>query len=265
MTKIWLVVERDLRMFLQYKFLLIMRGMWFVAQIALFGLIVNTMITPEAQEAAGGNYFNFYAAGIGIAMLYSTAMFIGYDIYEEADHGVVEYLLSLPISRRELVLGRSIGGGLRSFTYVGPLLAVALVLMAFKDPMHFSMDPLYFLMAFLSLFLFAFGVSGMSITIAVGLKSRDKFDIFIGVIDALIVRLSTTLYPIAKMPLGYAALARFNPLTFASDLFRWGSGLESSFLTAPYLAVLGLFLFFSIFTFISINIYEKRLEGGTWE
>jgi len=265
MTKIWLVVERDLRMFLQYKFLLIMRGMWFVAQIALFGLIVNTMITPEAQEAAGGNYFNFYAAGIGIAMLYSTAMFIGYDIYEEADHGVVEYLLSLPISRRELVLGRSIGGGLRSFTYVGPLLAVALVLMAFKDPMHFSMDPLYFLMAFLSLFLFAFGVSGMSITIAVGLKSRDKFDIFIGVIDALIVRLSTTLYPIAQMPFGYAALARFNPLTFASDLFRWGSGLESSFLTAPYLAVLGLFLFFSIFTFISINIYEKRLEGGTWE
>jgi len=252
-------------MFLQYKFLLIMRGMWFVAQIALFGLIVNTMITPEAQAAAGGNYFNFYAAGIGIAMLYSTAMFIGYDIYEEADHGVVEYLLSLPVSRRELVLGRSIGGGLRSFTYVGPLLVFALLMMAFKDPVNFALDPSYFLMAFLSLFLFAFGVSGMSITIAVGLRSRDKFDIFIGVIDALIVRLSTTLYPISKMPLGYAAVAQFNPLTFASDLFRWGAGLESPFLTAPYLAVLGLFLFFSTFTLISINIYERRLEGGTWE
>jgi len=252
-------------MFLQYKFLLIMRGMWFVAQIALFGLVVNTMITPEAQAASGGNYFNFYAAGIGIAMLYSTAMFIGYDIYEEADHGVVEYLLSLPVSRRELVLGRSIGGGLRSFTYVGPLLIVALALMAAKDPTHFSLDPLYFLLALVSLFLFAFGVSGMSITIAVGLRSRDKFDIFIGVIDALIVRLSTTLYPIAKMPWSYAALAQFNPLTFASDLFRWGAGLESPFLTAPYAAVLGLFLFFSLFTFISINIYERRLEGGTWE
>jgi ABC-2 type transport system permease protein len=70
----------------------------------------------------GGSYFNYYAAGIIITMLYSTAVFIGYDIYEEADHGVIEYLLSVPVSRKELVLGRSIGGGLRSFLYVGPMM-----------------------------------------------------------------------------------------------------------------------------------------------
>jgi len=251
MTQVWLVVERDLRMFLQYKFLLIMRAIWFIAQISLFGLISSRMVIVE-------NYFDYYAAGVVIMLLYSTAMFIGYDIYEEAEHGVVEYLLSLPVSRKELVLGRSIGGGIRSFVYVGPLLGVVLFLIGVTNPLNF-------LVAFASLFLFAFGVSGMSITLAVGIKSHDKYDILLGMLDALIVRLSTTLYPKAFMPQLYAAIAEINPLTFASDLFRWGAGLESAYLTNPLTAITGLFLFFCTFTFISVAIYEKRLEGGGWQ
>jgi len=256
MTKIWTVVERDVRMFLQYKFMLIMRGIWFIAQISLFGLVVSRIVVV-------GNYFQYYAAGCAIIMLFSTSMFIGYDIYEEAEHGVVEYLLSLPVSRRELVLGRSIGGGLRSFVYVGPLLGLVLILTGVANPLNI-------IVAFLSLFLFAFGVSGLSITLAVGIKSHDKFDILLGVLDALIVRLSTTLYPRVEMMKAspvYSGLAQFNPLTFASDLFRWGAGLEAYFpdLTNPVVAIAGLIAFFSIFAFISVTIYEKRLEGGGWQ
>lgn len=256
MTKIWLVVERDIRMFLQYKFLLILRAIWFFAQISLFGLVASQMISAEKVP----NYFQYYAAGVGIMMLYSTAMFIGYDIYEEADHGVVEYLLSLPISRRELVIGRSIGGGIRSFVYVGPMLVFILYIIGLANPINF-------LLAFASLFLFAFGVSGMSITIAVSIRSRDKYDIFLGVFNALIVRLSTTMYPRATMSSAnvlYGDIAGFNPLTFASDLFRWGAGVEY-YLTTPLLALIGLFVFFSAFTFISVAVYERRLEGGVWE
>jgi len=251
MTKVWLVVERDLRTFLRYKFLLIMRAIWFVAQVTFFGLISSRMVIVP-------NYYNYYVAGVVMMLLYSTAMFIGYDIFEEAEHGVVEYLLSLPISRKEMVLGRSIGGGIRSFVYVGPLLGVALAMIGIANPLNF-------LVAFASLFLFSFGVSGMSIAIAVGIKSHDKYDILLGVLDALIIRLSTTLYPRAFMPNLYSAIAGVNPLTFASDLFRWGAGLESIYLTNPLTAIIGLFLFFFTFTFLGVAIYEKRLEGGGWE
>jgi ABC-2 type transport system permease protein len=260
LKKLWLVVERDLRMFIQYKFLLIMRGIWFVSQVALFGLVVNKMV-EGAAEALSISYFNYYVAGVTIITLYSTAMFIGYDIFEEAEHGVFEYLLTLPVSRRELVLGRSIGGGLRSFVYVGPLLVVVLLMLGISNP-------LYLLVAIASLFLFAFGVSGMSITIAVAMKSGDKYDILIGVIDALIVRLSTTMYPMyylqQAMP-AYATIANFNPLTYASDLFRWGAGVEGSIESSPLVGVLGLFIFFLAFTFVGVVFYERRLEGGNWE
>jgi ABC-2 type transport system permease protein len=258
LRKVWTVAERDIKMFLRYKFLLIMRAIWFVAQIALFGLVVNHMFRGDVQTAVGGSYFNYYAAGIIITMLYSTAVFIGYDIYEEADHGVIEYLLSVPVSRKELVLGRSIGGGLRSFLYVGPMMLLILYLIGVSNPLQL-------LAALLSLFLFTFGVAGFSITLAVSIKSSDRFDILMGVMDALIVRLSTTLYPIAYMPPYYRGIAIINPLTFAADFFRWGAGLEKAVSIPPLLAAFGIVAFFSIFTFLGIILHERRLEGGGWQ
>jgi ABC-2 type transport system permease protein len=246
-------------MFLQYKFLIIMRAIWFTAQVAFFGLIASRMVVPELAEV----YFEYYVAGVVVMTLYSASVFIGYDIFEEAEHGVFEYLLSLPVSRKELVLGRSIGGGIRSFIFVGPIIVITLLVIGLSNPINL-------LIALLALFLFAFGVSGMSITIAVGLKSGDRFDILMGVLNAFIIRLSTAMYPLAFVRNAsriYASITFFNPVTFASDLFRWGVGIEK-YLTMkpmPFLAVLGLVIFFSLFTLFGVTIYERRLEGGGWQ
>ncbi len=236
--------------------MIIMRAIWFVSQIALFGLIASRLVNIP-------NYFQYYVSGLSIMTLYSAAIFIGFDIYEEAEHGVFEYLLSLPVTRRQLVLGRSIGGGLRAFIYVGPLIGVSLYVIG-------AINPLNFLVALFSLFLFAFGVSGLSITIAVIIKSSDRFDILMGILDALIVRLSTAMYPLAivqKSNPFYGWLANFNPITFTADLFRWGTGIESVYfvLNNPLLPLLGVVAFFSFFTFVGVIIYERRIEGGGWQ
>jgi len=232
-----------------------MRAIWFVSQIVLFGLIASQMVKVP-------DYYQYYVGGLAVMTLYSTAIYIGYDIYEEAEHGVFEYLLSLPVSRKQLALGRSIGGGLRAFIYVGPLMAVSLYVI------H-ALNPLNFLIALLSLFLFAFGISGMSISFAVLIKSSDRFDIFMGVLDALIVRLSTAMYPLtvvtATNPL-YGGLSQFNPVSFASDLFRWGTGIGAIISSNnPFLPVLGIVIFFSFFTFVGITVYDKHIEGGGWQ
>ncbi len=229
-----------------------MRAIWFVSQIAFFGVIASRMINVT-------DYFRYYVGGLSIMTLYSAAIFIGFDIYEEAEHGVFEYLLSLPISRRQLVLGRSIGGGLRSFIYVGPLIAISLYVIG-------SLNPLAFLVSLFALFLFSFGVSGMSITLAVIIKSSDRFDILMGVLDALIVRLSTAMYPLAVVQAAnpaYGGIASFNPVSFAADLFRWGTGIFT--LDNPLLPLLGIVAFFGFFTLFGVVIYGKRMEGGGWK
>ena len=232
-----------------------MRAIWFVSQIAFFGVIASRMINVNAVK----DYFRYYVGGLSIMTLYSAAIFIGFDIYEEAEHGVFEYLLSLPISRRQLVLGRSIGGGLRSFIYVGPLIAISLYVIG-------SLNPLAFLVSLFALFLFSFGVSGMSITLAVIIKSSDRFDILMGVLDALIVRLSTAMYPLAVVQAAnpaYGGIASFNPVSFAADLFRWGTGIFT--LDNPLLPLLGIVAFFGFFTLFGVVIYGKRMEGGGWQ
>jgi ABC-2 type transport system permease protein len=251
------VVERDVRLFFQYKFLIIMRAIWFVSQIAFFGLIASRMINVTAVP----DYFRYYVGGLSVMTLYSAAIFIGFDIYEEAEHGVFEYLLSLPVSRQQLVLGRSIGGGLRSFIYVGPLIAISLYVIG-------GLNPIAFLVSLFALFLFSFGVAGMSITIAVMIKSSDRFDIFMGVLDALIVRLSTAMYPLAIVQAAnpvYGGIASFNPVSFAADLFRWGTGIPQIITSDnPLLPLLGIVAFFGFFTLFGVVIYGKRIEGGSW-
>jgi ABC-2 type transport system permease protein len=255
-----LVVERDIRLFFQYKFLIILRSIWFISQILLFGLIATRMINVNVPGLS--DYFHYYVSGLSIMTLYSAAIFIGFDIYEEAEHGVFEYLLSLPVSRRQLVLGRSIGGGLRSFIYVGPLIVISMFVIG-------AINPLSFAVSLLALFLFSFGVSGMSITIAVLIKSSDRFDILMGVLDALIVRLSTAMYPLVYVqkanPL-YGWIANLNPVTFAADLFRWGTGLEQIItLQNPLLPFLGVVAFFGLFTLFGVTVYERMIEGGGWQ
>jgi hypothetical protein len=78
------------------------------------------------------------------------------------------------------------------------------------------------------------------------------------------------MYPLAIVqaanPL-YGGLARFNPVTFVADLFRWGTGIEAIIAPDfnPLLPLLGVIAFFSLFTFVGIIIYEGHIEGGGWQ
>lgn len=146
---------------------------------------------------------------------------------------------------------------MRSFIFMSPIVAGFLFLVG-------VFDPLKVLAALAALFGFAFGISGLSITLAVGLKSGERFDIIMGALDAFIVRLSTALYPQAFMPGPIAALSTFNPLTYATDLFRWSLDYNVTYLANPVVAVLVLVIFLSTFNFAGVMIYERNLEGGNW-
>jgi ABC-2 type transport system permease protein len=251
LSKLLLVIERDMRSLIRHKSILMMRWFFVIVQIGIFGLAVSRIVI------AMQDYYYYYAMGVIVMTMYSVAIFTGYEIYDEADEGYVEYLLSLPITRRELVTGRSLAGGLRSFIFMSPIIAGFLILIGINDPFKI-------LTALVALYGFAFGVSGLSITLAVGLKAGDRFDIIMGALDAFIVRLSSALYPQAFMPGPIAVLSQFNPLTYATDLFRWSLNSNTSYLANPGLAIIVLIVFIVTFNFAGIIIYERNLEGGNW-
>lgn len=251
MKKIHLVIERDLRSMMQQKSILVMRWFFAIVQIGIFGLAISRIVTVMQ------NYYTYYAMGVIVMTMYSVAIFTGYEIYDENDDGYTEYLLSIPLTRKELVIGRSLAGGIRSLLFMAPIIAGFMYLIGIADPLRVGM-------ALVALFGFTFGVSGLSITLAVGLRSGDKFDIIMGALDAFIVRLSSALYPQAFMPKPIAILSQFNPLTYASDLFRWSLNFNTQYLANPTTAVIVLVLFLTTFNVCGVLIYERSLEGGTW-
>ncbi|TMI51434.1 hypothetical protein E6H13_08780 [Candidatus Bathyarchaeota archaeon] len=239
---------RDVSVLFRTPWIIITRGLAFVIQLFVFAYLISGLILVP-----GLNFFQYYAVGSVVATIASISFVIGYDIFEEAEEGVLDYLLTLPISRRQFIIGRALGGALRAIIYIIPMFLVVAFIEGFAQPLSI-------LSALLSLFLLAFGVTGMSITVAVSVKSANRFDVVLALLELAVSRGSTALYPIAFMPLYVSVFAPFSPVSFAADSAR--ASLVGFSLDLP--AIAGLVAFVVVFLGLGAAFYFRRLEGGIY-
>src|SRR6266508_6459584 len=196
---------RDVSVLFRTPWIIITRGLAFVIQLFVFAYLISGLI-----HIPGLNYYEYYAVGSVVATIASISFVIGYDIFEEAEEGVLDYLLTLPISRRQFIIGRALGGAMRAIIYTIPMFVIVAIVWGFNQPLSI-------LTSLLSLFLLAFGVTGMSITVAVSVKSANRFDVVLALLELALLRASTALYPIGFIPVYVAAFAPLSPVSFASD------------------------------------------------
>src|SRR5438094_5313020 len=239
---------RDVSVLFRTPWIIITRALAFIIQLFVFAFLISGLI-----HIPGLNFFEYYAVGSVVATIASISFVIGYDIFEEAEEGVLDYLLTLPIPRREFIIGRALGGAVRAMIYTIPMFAIVAVLENFSNPLSL-------IAAVLDLFLLAFGVTGLSITVAVSVRSANRFDVVLALLELAVSRASTALYPLAFMPSYVAALAPFSPVTFAADSTR--AALSGSSL--DILGLAGLLAFVAIFLGLGATFYFRRLEGGVY-
>lgn len=239
---------RDVSVLFRTPWIIITRALAFIVQVFVFANLISALI-----NIPGINYFEYYAVGSVVATIASISFVIGYDIFEEAEEGVLDYLLTLPISRRQLIIGRALGGAMRAIVYTIPMFVIVAVFWRFSQPIPI-------LTALLSLFLLAFGVTGMSITVAVSVKSANRFDVVLALLELAVSRASTALYPIGFIPVYVAVFAPFSPVSFAADSAY--SSLVRLTLDLP--AIAGLVAFVVIFLGLGATFYFRRLEGGVY-
>jgi len=257
-----LMILWDVRKVARYKVFLLMRFAWFAVQVSVFAVLMSYLVAIRPSPSSGASYYEYYLFGAYTALLFSISMFRGYEIAEEFEEGIIEYHLSLPVRRRILAIGRTIGGGIASFTYTIPMMAFILAILRISNP-------LLIVIAMLSALAFSIGIVGLAINIVFGLKSGDRTDILFGVVDALLVRLSTIFYPLpflASVP-AYFYAAAANPLTSMADFLR-ALFLFEDLKAFLYLSreemisyILGLAVGLSVLAMLFI---ERRAEGGGW-
>jgi ABC-2 type transport system permease protein len=258
MKAILYMVEHDFRNFFRYKWWLVGLISMNLADLFIMALVYSHMLSSSAGIT---NYFTFFAPGLAVTGLFASAFMIGREVNMERRREVHHYMLSLPMTRTELAVGRVLSGGLRGMIYMSPLLTTCFIFLGFPTIPQF-------LLILAMLFFVALGISGLSITIAVSTSSLEKFITARGLVYYSLFFCSSVFYPLSlieelgregRFPSVLVTFAEFNPLSNASDMIRSfllpGQGFV--FNQNSILSVLG---FFAIFTLSATFAYMKIIE-----
>jgi ABC-2 type transport system permease protein len=243
------IVERDMRVLMKSPWIIISRSIFFLIQLFVFATLINRL-----TASLGIDYFAFYSVGAVVSTLTSIAFIIGADLFEEEELGLLDYLLSLPFGHTLFVLGRALGGALRSLIYVAPML----LLVAFLDG-YFS--PWGIITSYAVLFVLATGISGLSITFAMVIRSENRFDITIALAELAVVRVSAAIYPLYFMPRPVQPVAALSPVTSASDIIRSIVLGGQSYWGEPLILI----MFVAIFFGLGSAFLFRKVEGGRFE
>ena len=111
-----------------------------LAQPVLFLVAFGFGFGPIFKKAGGGNYIDFIAPGIIAQGILFTAVFSGIQMIWDRQFGFLKETLVAPVSRFEIMFGRTIGGATIA-TFQGIIIFILSLLIGFR-PYNWAMVPL---------------------------------------------------------------------------------------------------------------------------
>lgn len=187
------------------------------AQPMLFLLALGFGFGPIYRRAEGGDYIQFLAPGIVSMSILFTSVFSGIEIIWDRQFGFLKETLVAPVSRLEIMLGKTLGGA--TVAIFQGLIVFAISLIAGFRP-DFSNFPL----ALSFMILISIHFSALGVTIASLLENIHGFQLIMNLLVMPTFFLSGALFPITKAPDFLKKIVLFNPFSYGVD------GLRGSFI-----------------------------------
>ncbi len=206
-----------------------------LGQPLLFMLGLGFGFGPIYQRALGGSYIEFIGPGVIAMGIIFTAMFSGIEIIWDRQFGFLKETLVAPVSRFEIMIGRTLGGATVAL-FQGVIIFFLAVLVGFR-PVDLQSLPIAFtFMCLLALFFTAFGTAVASL-----MQDMQAFPLIMNFLVMPMFFLSGAIFPIRGVPQSIAFIAKINPLSYGVDGIRTALIGEGNLgLTLDYL-VLGIF------------------------
>ncbi len=185
-------------------------------QPALWLLIFGqAMGRANAIRVPGGDYLAFLTPGILAQSITFVSIFAGLSVIWEKDMGLLQKILTTPIARSALVLGRMLASSQRAMVQlvVIPLLSALL-------RVHLLISPARLAGLVLMTMLGGSFFAGMSMGIAAMVKTRERMMGIGQLITMPLFFASSALYPVEIMPLWLRVLSTLNPMSYLVDGLR---------------------------------------------
>jgi len=185
-----------------------------LGQSLLFLLAFGFGFGPIFQKAGQGNYIQFLTPGIIAMSILFTAVFSGIEIIWDRQFGFLKETLVAPVSRLEIMLGRTLGGATVA-TLQGVIVFVLSLFVGFHI---YSLIALPF--AFIFMFFMALLFTALGTAIASVLKDMQGFQLIMNFLIMPIFFLSGALFPLDGLPKVIEVIVRCNPLSYGIDALR---------------------------------------------
>jgi ABC-2 type transport system permease protein len=187
-----------------------------LVQPALWLIIFGTVFSRVRGISTGPfSYRQFMTPGILAQSVMFVAIFYGITVVWERDLGLLNKLLSTPVPRSAIVLGKALSAGVRGIFQAMAVLGIALIIRV-----HLTLNLWTVLGVFIIIILFGMCFSSLSMSLAPIFQTRERM---MGIGQAITMPLffaSNAIYPLSLMPGWLKAIAVVNPLSYVVDAMR---------------------------------------------
>ena len=186
-----------------------------LGQPLLFLLAFGFGFSSIYKKAGEGNYLQFLAPGIILMSVLFTAVFSGIDIIWDRQFGFLKETMVAPVSRLEIMLGKTFGGA--TVASLQGVLVFVLTLFVGVRPRSFLLLPLAVVFVFLVAVLF----TSLGIAIASMLEDMQGFQLIVNFLIMPVFFLSGALFPLNGAPRAMDIIARIDPMSYGVDGLRY--------------------------------------------
>ncbi len=221
-----------------------------LGQPLLFLLAFGFGFASIYKKAGEGNYLQFLAPGIILMSVLFTAVFSGIDIIWDRQFGFLKETMVAPVSRLEIMLGKTFGGA--TVASLQGLLVFVLTLFVGFRPHTVLLLPAAFLFIFLVAVLF----TSLGIAIASMLEDMQGFQLIVNFLIMPVFFLSGALFPLKGAPRAIDIIARIDPMSYGVDGLRYAFlSTGSDFGVATDFIVLGVLT--ALLLWIGSRLFER--------
>src|SRR5262245_60717867 len=204
-----------------------------LGQPLMYLLVLGFGLGPVFAKAGQGDYLQFVAPGVvGMTVLFSS-IFSGVGLLWDRQFGFLKETLVAPVSRLQIMAGRTLGGATTAL--IQGTLVLAVCLAAGFRPDDFG----GVLLGFLFMALIAVVFAALGTIIGSGLRDMQGFQLVMNFLVMPIFLLSGALYPLSNLPTALTVMTHLDPLSYGVDGLRGAFIGQSHFGLAIDFAVLG--------------------------
>lgn len=247
MEIIYILLIRQLKKYFRNK----ARIIGSLGQPILFLVALGFGFGPIYQKAAHGNYLQFIAPGIIAMSILFTSVFSGIEIIWDRQFGFLKETLVAPISRTEIMLGRTLGGA-------SVAVLQGIIVLFISIFIGFRPNLLDLPLALVFMVLIAIVFTSLGTAIGSLLDDMQGFQLIMNFLVMPLFFLSGALFPLQGLPQIMKIITSLDPLTYGVDGLRGVLGSGSHFaLTTDFLVltiISGIILTIGTWLFSKIQI-----------